>query len=38
MNGSVEISQVREALRGVKDPGLGRDIISLGMVDDIEVE
>jgi len=38
MNGSVEISQVREALRGVKDPGLGKDIISLGMVDDIEVE
>ncbi|HEU5118321.1 MAG TPA: iron-sulfur cluster assembly protein, partial [Isosphaeraceae bacterium] len=28
---------VREALKGVKDPDLGRDLVDLGMIKDIKV-
>lgn len=35
---AVEEKQIREALRQVKDPELGYDLVVLGLVYDIEIE
>jgi ATP-binding protein involved in chromosome partitioning len=35
---TVDEAQIRERLRAVEDPALGRDIASLGLIDDVRIE
>ncbi len=36
-NGPLSERDVIEALRGVKDPDIGRDLVDLGMIKDIKI-